>query len=662
MDRQDHATEGSAAISRRRHHPLLVATGCVALLVVLMILIWDWNWFKRPIERRVSAATGRSFHIDGDLSVKLAWKPRITMERLRLGNLPGNPEAEMASVGLLQFRLHLLPLLKHDWVLSDVHLSTPKLLLEKNRAGVPNWIFPQGKSEFPTINQLSVDAGKLRYRNPLRNTDMHFDVRSGTPEKDARLAPLLVSGRGSYVGNALEVDGRVDSPLALKDAARPYHVDMRARAGATRATAEGQLIAPLQLKGFDLKFGLSGPNLALLYPLTGIATPDTPPYRLLGRLGHEKNVWKYQDFKGVVGDSDLAGDATFLTGGKRPKLIADLLSKRLDLDDLNGFIGRAPQTGRGESASAEQQRLAAQQQASPRVLPDIPFHLEKIRGMDADVKLRASHVETRKLPVDAMTAHLFVDDGVLRLDPMDFSVAGGKISSRVRFDARKAVIASSAKVHAEGLSLPQLFPGTELLEKSAGRLGGNLSLSGNGNSVARMLATSDGDVSARMGGGRISNLLMEKAGIDIQESIKFLLGKDRTIPVRCAFGEFNVRNGVMDSRALAFDTTDTVILGDGRISLRDESLDLRLKPLPKDHSFLALRAPLMLTGTFKDPNLHPDIARITLRAAAAALLATITPPAALIATFETGPGKDVACRPGENFAEAQKKWTRQASN
>jgi uncharacterized protein involved in outer membrane biogenesis len=165
-----------------------------------------------------------------------------------------------------------------------------------------------------------------------------------------------------------------------------------------------------------------------------------------------------------------------------------------------------------------------------------------------------------------------------------------------------------------------------------------------------------------MGQGRISNLVMEKAGIDIQETIKFLLSKDRTIPVRCAFGEFDVKNGVMDSRALAFDTTDTVILGDGKISLRDESLDLLLKPLPKDHSFLVLRAPLKLTGSFKDPEFHPDVKRITLRAVAAALLATIAPPAALIATYETGPGKDVACRPGQNFAEAQKKWTRSASN
>jgi uncharacterized protein involved in outer membrane biogenesis len=364
----------------------------------------------------------------------------------------------------------------------------------------------------------------------------------------------------------------------------------------------------------------------------------------------------------VVGDSDLAGDATFLTGGKRPKLVADLVSKRLDFDDLGGFIGRAPQTGGSESSSPDQKRLAVQQAASARVLPDEPFHLEKIRRMDADVKLRAAHIETRRLPVDAMTAHLFVDDGVLRLDPLDFSAAAGEIRSTIRMDARGSVIASSAKVRAEGLSLPKMFPGWEITEDSTGRIGGSLALSGNGNSIAKMLATSNGDVSARMGQGKISNLLMEKAGIDIQEIIKFMITKDRTIPVRCAFGDFDVKGGVMHSRALAFDTTDTVILGDGNISLRDETLALRLKPLPKDHSFLALRAPLMVDGSFKDPAVHPDVKKITLRAVAAAVLATITPPAALIATYETGPGQDVSCRPGENFDKAKKKWTRSASN
>jgi uncharacterized protein involved in outer membrane biogenesis len=333
-------------------------------------------------------------------------------------------------------------------------------------------------------------------------------------------------------------------------------------------------------------------------------------------------------------------------------LIADLLSKRLDFDDLGGFVGAPPQTSHGETASPEQKQKAAELHASARVLPDEKFRLDKLRNMDADVKLRAQRINAPSLPLEAMNAHLFVDDAVLRLDPLDFRVAGGDVSTHIRMDARKDTINSSAKIRARGLHLPKLFPNAKLTEDSAGLVGGNISLVGTGNSVARMLATSNGDVGVIMGSGHISNLMMEYAGLDIEESLKFLLGKDRSIPIRCAFGEFGVNDGLMKTRALAFDTTDTVILGEGTVSLRDEKLDLVLKPMPKDHSFLVLRSPLLVNGSFKDPSFRPDMKRVTLRGLAAVFLAALAPPAALLATYESGPGKDVACR-SEPLATAQ---------
>jgi len=624
------------------------------LLVALAVLLFDWNMLRGPIEKRVSQATGREFHIYGDLDVDLSMTPRIRVAQMRLGNIPGAIEPQMASVESLDFRLHLRELMDGDIVLSEVRLSQPRLLLEKNSKGEPNWIFKRSDREWPTIRQLSVDEGTLTFRNPRTRTDMDFVVRSGDPAADARHAPLLIDGSGRYKGNAVEVDGRIESPLVLEDPARPYRIDLRGRAGATRASAQGNLTGPLQMQGYDLKFGLSGPNMALLYPLIGVAVADTPPYRLLGQLTHQPKVWHYRDFTGKVGDSDLSGDATFETGGARPKLTADLVSRRLDFDDLGGFVGAPAQTSPGETASPEQKKQAAALRASTRVLPDDEFKLDKLRNMDADVKLRAQRIIAPSLPVEAMAVHLYIDDAVLRLDPLSFRVAGGDINSRIRLDARKNVIASSARIQAQGLQLPKLFPKEELTENSAGRIGGTLNLAGNGNSVARMLANADGDIALTMGTGRISNLLMEYAGLDIAESLKFLLGKDKTIPIRCAFGEFDVADGVMTSRALAFDTTDTVILGEGTIDMRDERLDLRLKPQPKDRSFFALRSPLLVTGTFKDPSFRPDVKRITLRGLAAAVLAGLTPPAALIAVYETGPGKDVVCRPAGALAAAPK--------
>jgi uncharacterized protein involved in outer membrane biogenesis len=648
-------TAPATATAKRKHHPVLIGLGVVAALVVLFVLFFDWNMLKHPIERRVTAATGRAFHIDGDLSVKLSLKPRITVDGLRLGNLPGAKTPEMASVQRLQLRLHLVPLVfKHDVVLSEVRVTKPDLLLERLGDGRENWVFPKGKAEWPEIRDLEVGDGRFRFRDVKMDTDLAFDVTSGARGVDARVAPLQIDGKGKYRGNQVAVDGRIDSPLALAEKTRPYRIDLRAHAGATSATAKGTL-AGLQLHGFRLDFGLRGPSLDLLFPLLGIALPDTPPYRLQGLLTREERTWHYDDFTGKVGDSDLAGDASVRTGGKRPFLKADLVSKHLDLDDLNGFLGAPPQVTAGESATPEQRAEAAARAASTHVLPDRDFELAKLRNMDADVRLRAHHIETRKLPVETMDAHLYVDDAVLRLDPITFGVAGGTLGGKIRLDARKPRIASSATLHARGMDLAELFPGVEVTKTSVGRVGGDLNLSGSGNSVAKMLGTSTGDVGLTMGRGRISNLLLELAGIDIAESLKFMIGKDRTVPIRCAFSQFTVKDGLMDTRRLAFDTTDTVVFGSGTVNLRDESLKLTLKPQPKDHSLLALRTTLLVDGSFKDPNVHPDIAKITLRLAAAALLGAVTPPAALLATYETGPGKNkqVACEGGPSNDERE---------
>ena len=632
-------TPTRAKTVRRAEIALAMVLGCV-----LLALFWDWNWLRGPIERRVSAATGRSFDIVGDLDVDLGLHPRIDVGRMVLGNLPGAREPRMASVDHLTLRVDLLRWLRGKLVLSDVRVSHPDLLLEKDAKGRANWVFPRGEAEWPTIRQLAVDDGRVRYRNPARSTDLDFDVHSGAPGKDARIAPLLLAGKGRYAGEPVTVEGKVESPLVLKDRGKPYHIDLRARAGATRAHARGALVGPVAMQDFDLHFSLAGPNLALLHPLTGVVTPDTPPYSLDGQLSRSGRVWRYRDFKGRVGDSDLAGTATVDVSGKKPFLKADLVSQRLDFDDLAGFVGAPPQTSKGESASAEQEAEAAKLRASDRLLPRREYQLDKLRAMDADVRLRARRINAPSLPLDDMDGHLFLEDGVVRLDPLEFGVAGGTVRSVVRLDGRKSPMDGDARIQARGMELSRLFPRAELTRGSVGRIGGRVDLKGRGNSVAALLGSADGEVGLIMGSGRISNLLLEYAGIDIAESLKFLLTEDRNVPIRCAFADFGVTRGMMQSRRLAFDTTDTVIYGEGKVSLRDETLDMTLKPQPKDRSILSLRAPLLVGGTFKDPSFRPDMKRVTLRGLAAAVLGGLAPPAALLAVYEPGPGKDVACR------------------
>ena len=71
---------------RRPSRRTLTILGALAAVVVLLVLFWDWNWFKGPVERVVEARTGREFEIAGDLDVDLGRVTTVTADGLRLGN------------------------------------------------------------------------------------------------------------------------------------------------------------------------------------------------------------------------------------------------------------------------------------------------------------------------------------------------------------------------------------------------------------------------------------------------------------------------------------------------------------------------------------------------------------------------------------------------
>jgi uncharacterized protein involved in outer membrane biogenesis len=624
----------------------------VALLLIVFVVLFDWNWLKGPIERRVEAATGRDFAMGGDLDVDLGLKPRVRADDVRFANAAWSTHGDMLAADRIEFRIALLPLLRGRIEMPYLRASRAQVIVERDREGRGNWVFEGDARGRPAqapptvlVNQLLIEDGALRLYEPTFQTEVALNVRSGDVGEGQAHAPLLAEGSGKYRGHPFAIDIRVDSPLDLVDRERPYRVDAKVSAGGTRARARGALVGQLQLEDFALRFDMSGANLGDLFPLLGVALPDTPPYALTGELGRSGTVWSYKNFKGKVGDSDMQGDAAIDLGGDRPRLTADVVSTRLDFDDLGSVVGAAPSTKPGETASEEQRKRAADLRAKPKVLPDVPFNLDKLRVMDADVKLKAAQINAPKLPLEQMDVHVQLNDGVLRLDPLNFKIAGGAIESRLNLDARHQEIRTTLTGNVERLELGKLFPTVEITRKGAGKLSGALAIEMRGNSVAQMLGDADGNIGLIMGPGHISNLLVELAGLDVAESLKFLIDKDKEIPLRCAYADLKVEDGVVGANSLAFDTSDTVVYGEGKISLKDEALDMKLSPQPKDRSPLSARVPLKIGGSFKDPSFAPQAGPLLARGAAAAALYTIAPPAALLALIETGPGENIDCGP-----------------
>ncbi|MGT2429841.1 AsmA family protein [Cupriavidus basilensis] len=69
-------------------------------------------------------------------------------------------------------------------------------------------------------------------------------------------------------------------------------------------------------------------------------------------------------------------------------------------------------------------------QPADKALPVAPFRTERWDSIDADVKFTGNRIiRTTDLPITDLVTHLKLNDGVLTLDPLNFGVAGGNLTS-----------------------------------------------------------------------------------------------------------------------------------------------------------------------------------------------------------------------------------------
>jgi AsmA protein len=183
----------------------------------------------------------------------------------------------------------------------------------------------------------------------------------------------------------------------------------------------------------------------------------------------------------------------------------------------------------------------------------------------------------------------------------------------------------------------------DLSRASIGLLNGEAEFKGEGASLGRLLATSNGRLSLVAQNGEISRLLMEQMGLHLFEMLRLNLSGDQRVHVNCAVADFSVARGVMQARSLILDTRINTLVGSGTIDLAQETLDLTFKPRTKVSSLLAMRSPFYVKGTFSDPVVELDTGRVAARGAGALALGLLNPLLALIPLFEAGPGVESPC-------------------
>jgi len=617
--------------------------GILAVLVVLLIIFWSWDWFVPLVNSRASAALQRRTTI-AHLHVHLGRVTRVTVDDLHVDQPKGfegekQPFAEakhftiaVDAWGYITHRTLSLPL---------ISLDQPAVDVVRRADGSNNYTLASSSSgsgsgsgsAMPKLGVVRILDGHILARDEKLRANMQIALHTEDPKGENDRGSVIADADGRYAGQPITGHFVGGALLSVLDAAHPYPVDLSVHNGPTEASLKGTLIDPMRFAGAKLALHFAGPDMALLYPLTGIPIPHTPSYSVIGNLDYARDLIRFSDFHGRLGHSDLGGTITVNPHEKVLAVDADLHSHLVDLADLGGFIGGHP----------ESTKVAAKADAAnPGILPNTPINVPKLRSVNAHLKYHGDHIENKRMPLDNIDADIVVNDGAIDVKHLNFAVGSGTLASGITLNPTEHGFATKAHVDFARIDLARVMKATTD-SAARGVIGGHFTLTSTGNSMASLMANGSGGLTLVLDqGGNITALVPDILGLEFGKAVLTALGLPSKTDINCFIADMPLHDGVVSTNTLMLDTNEARTLGKGTVDFRRNMIDYSLTTRSQHFAIGSVPGAINITGPLKSPSVLPG-AEIVGRAAAAVGLGIVMPPAALIPTIQFGVGDKSAC-------------------
>lgn len=621
--------------------------GIGSLVLVLCLVVFTAPIWLRPfVEAWASAALGRTVTI-GHLAVSLGRLPQISATKITVATSAEVTDVPyLAAVDELTLTLDLRPLLHLNLpAIPDISIAGMEINAVEPRPGVNNWALKapsSGKSAqpaaIPPIGVVHIKDSHAHVVMAPVAADVRIAIRTeGEPD-----GTIVANVTGTYAGQPITGRMTGGALLSLRDAANPYPVDIQLANGASHISLTGSVRDPLHLAGADLKLELSGQNLADLYPLTGIPIPPTPPFHVTGSLDYAEGNVQFTRIAGRLGSTDLAGDLRVDTKPTRPVVLGELRSRRVDMQDLAGFIGSQPGRLNTPGLTPAQRQAVAQAIANPRLIPNLPMDIPKIRAADFHLTYRGDGFVGGSVPFDNLATRLDIDDGHIRLTGLRFGIGRGQIAGEIDMMPVEDNVHTKATLDFQRLDVARLLSALKFV-RGDGVLGGRAQIDAMGKSLSEILINGNGSLSVFMAGGNVSALVIDLSGLQLADATLAALGLPNRQQVQCLIGDMTLAQGSLQTRTLILDTTENRTYGQVTIDMRTEQLSAHLRTDAKHFTVGSLPTQINVSGTLKNPTFAPDPLELGARGGAAVGLGMLFPLAALLPTIQLGIGEDNAC-------------------
>ena len=337
-------------IPSRRKKMLISVGGVLGVLIVALLIapfFLDLDGFKPQIVAQVKKATGRDLAIEGPVALSLLPVPTVNVAGIRFLNAPGSRNAAMVEVKSVTAKPSVLALLRGDIELTEVELVEPRIVLEIDAKGKPNWEFtpsaaqavpaaPTPGSPLPfSLGKLTIERGTLIFSDSRTGLSIAAGNATMTASVGSMSGPYSMVGAATVNGMPVKVD--LDVGAKVRDGL-PTRLAFEAGGGKLGFTGTISELGPdARIAG---SANVSAQSLsafvATLAALVGERAPAMPrllanPFNFAGGIEMSQTGFAARDFKmALAGDVGSGSIAVSL----KPALAVEgkLVLPKIDLD------------------------------------------------------------------------------------------------------------------------------------------------------------------------------------------------------------------------------------------------------------------------------------------------------------------------------------------
>lgn len=593
---------------------LLIALGGVVAVVLLsagaLVFLVSRLDLKPEIERIVENATGRDLTIAGNVGVTFWPVLGVRAEDATLSNVEGGRAPAFIAMDELDVGLEIRPLLNRQIVVRRLVLQRPRIALEVNAEGRPNWVLvprtaptprprPTRTTPPPSLREIRISGGEMSYFDARQGSGWvigDVNIRTALTSMDQ---PMRAEGSVRYNDQDVDLTLEIAQPAAVQRG-QLTAVRFTIESDLINASFDGQTIAQSGEVAGTLE--ASGPSLRRLAawggaPIQGGVGMEN--FTVSGRVAIGRGVYEFSN-AGFSLDR-IRGRGDFVLSQSRGK---PYLSGRLELFDfdLNPYLtGQAPApvpqaqaavpaepaaapAAAGEIAPVATAEIAAVE-APPRALDvqaaasQTPLNFSGLHAINADLELVTHVVLVQRMRIESARLNLVLNDGYMAATMQSISLYGGSGSGRFEIDARTPDIRMVQQFVFDRIDARRFLTDAVNFTNIEGRAEINFNLRTQGRTQAQMISGVDGTFHIEVVSGVLHGVDLGGVSTTIRNALR---GELIAPEARTAFsgfsGTFAVADGVLASNNLSFNTADLRIPGLGVIDLNTRRADIRLAP------------------------------------------------------------------------------------